>query len=262
VPQNHPPYIKPVKLSNIEISTLSILLLLPTSGRAADLPLTTRRQTVRPLAVPADTRKISLKDVPLYKPYGYSAWQLGPGVDEGRKFNLMPSDYTGVTKAALLLSYFSLSDVHITDKESPAQLPWFGWTAPFGGGGLFECAYSPIMRSTTHVLDAAVKTLNTLHRQTPFDFGLALGDVANCDQFNALRWFIDVMDGKWITPSSGAHLGADTVDYQKPYQAAGLDRSIPWYEAIGKPLSPTMQTKIAGYGAALGSSLISVNPLR
>ena len=134
---------------------------------------------------------------------------------------------------ARLLSFFSMSDVHITDKESPAQLPWFGWSAAFGAGGLFECAYSPIMLSTTHVLNAAVKTINGLHRQTPFDFGICLGDVANCDQFNELRWFIDVMDGQPITPSSGAHLGADTIDYQKPYQAAGLDRSIPWYEAIG-----------------------------
>ena len=89
------------------------------------------------------------------------------------------------------------------------------------------------MLSTTQVLDAAVKTVNALHRQTPFDFGLVLGDVANSSQFNELRWFIDVMDGQRITPSSGAHLGADTIDYQKPYQAAGLDRSIPWYEVIG-----------------------------
>ncbi len=217
----------------IQIISLSIPLLLPLSGNGADLPLTTRQQTVRPLAIPADTRQITLSNVPLYRLYGYSAWQLGPGVDEGRKFNLMPSGYTGTTNAARLLSFFSMSDVHIDDKESPAQLPWFGWSAPFGAGGLFVSAYSPINLSTTHVLDAAVKTINGLHRQTPFDFGICLGDVANCEQFNELRWFIDVMDGRKITPSSGAHLGADTIDYQKPYQAAGLDRSIPWYEVIG-----------------------------
>jgi metallophosphoesterase (TIGR03768 family) len=222
-----------MKTGIIQIISLLSLLWLPRSGNGADLPLTTRQQTVRPLAIPADTRQITLSNVPLYRLYGYSAWQLGPGVDEGRKFNLMPAGYTGAINAARLLSYFSMSDIHITDKESPAQLSWFGWNARFGAGGLFVCAYSPIMRSTTHVLDAAVKTINGLHRQTPFDFGLVLGDVANCDQFNELRWFIDVMDGQRITPSSGAHLGADTIDYQQPYQAAGLDCSIPWYEVIG-----------------------------
>jgi metallophosphoesterase (TIGR03768 family) len=222
-----------MRLKIIQIISLLGLLSLPVSGNGADLPLTTRQQTVRPLAIPTDTRQIFPKDVPLYKLYGYSAWQLGPGVDEGRKLNLMPAGYTGATNAARLLSYFSLSDIHLTDKESPAQLSWFGWNARFGAGGLFASAYSPIMRSTTHVLDAAVKTVNGLHHQTPFDFGLCLGDVANCDQFNELRWFIDVMDGRKITPSSGAHLGADAIDYQKPYQAAGLDRSIPWYEVIG-----------------------------
>jgi len=225
--------VKHMKPGIIQIISLSLPLLLPLSGNAADLPLTTRQQTVRPLALPPDTRQICPSNVPLYKVYGYSAWQLGPGVDEGRKFNLMPAGYTGAINAARLLSFFSLSDIHLTDKESPAQLAWFGWNARFGAGGLFASAYSPIMRSTTHVLDAAVKTVNGLHHQTPFDFGLVLGDVANCDQFNELRWFIDVMDGRKITPSSGAHLGADTIDYQKPYQAAGLDRSIPWYEVIG-----------------------------
>ena len=212
---------------------ISLAFLLPLSGSATDFPPTTRQETVRPLALPADTLKITLKDVAQYQLYGYSAWQLGPGVDEGRKFNLMPPGYTGATNAARLMSFFSMSDIHITDKESPAQLSNFGWRAPFGAGGLFASAYSPIMLSTTHVLDAAVKTINGLHRQTPFDFGLVLGDVANCQQYNELRWFIDVMDGQRITPSSGAHLGADTIDYQKPYQAAGLDRSIPWYEVIG-----------------------------
>ena len=222
-----------MKLKIIQIISLSLPLLLPVSGSGADLPLTTRQQTIRPVAIPAGTPQICPSNVPLYKVYGYSAWRWGPGEDQGRKFDLMPAGYTGATNAARLLSYFSLSDIHLTDKESPAQLSWFGWRAPFGAGGLFVSAYSPIMRSTTHVLDAAVKTANALHHQTPFDFGLVLGDVANCEQFNELRWFIDVMDGQRITPSSGAHLGADTIDYQKPYQAAGLDRSIPWYEVIG-----------------------------
>ena len=222
-----------MRLDIVQTICLSIPLLLPLSGSGADLPPTTRQQTVRPLALPADTRQISPKDVSLYRLYGYSAWQVGPGVDQGRKFSLMPAGYTRATNTARLLSFFSMSDIHITDKESPAQVPYFGWNGPFGGGGLFVSAYSPIMLSTTHVLDAAVKTINALHRQAPFSFGMVLGDVCNASQYNELRWFIDVMDGKRITPSSGAHLGADTIIYQKPFQAAGLDRSIPWYEAIG-----------------------------
>ena len=195
--------------------------------------MTTRQQTIRPLAIPPDTPQISPSNVAVYAALWLQRVALGPGEDEGRRFDLMPAGYTGATNAARLLSFFSMSDIHITDKESPAQVLYFGWSAPFGAGGLSMSAYSPIILSTTHVLDAAVKTINALHRQTPFDFGICLGDVANSSQYNELRWFIDVMDGQYITPSSGAHLGADTIDYQKPYQAAGLDRSIPWYEVIG-----------------------------
>ena len=48
-----------------------------------------------------------------------------------------------------------------------------------------------------------------------------------------MRWYLDVIDGKFITPSSGAHAGADTIAYQKPYKAAGLDKTIPWYQTKG-----------------------------
>ena len=159
----------------------------------------------------------------------------GPARTRARS-SLTPAESTVTTHAARLLSFFSMSDIHITDKESPAQVPYLGWSAGFredGLGGLNHAAYSPVMLDTTHHLDAAVKTINALHRLTPFDFGMVLGDVCNSSQYNELRWFIDVMDGQYITPSSGAHLGATNIDYQMPYQAAGLDRSIPWYEAIG-----------------------------
>ena len=70
-------------------------------------------------------------------------------------------------------------------------------------------------------------------KKNPFDFGISLGDTCNSTSYNELRWYIDVIDGKIITPSSGAHLGADTIDYQKPYKAAGIDKTIPWYQTLG-----------------------------
>jgi metallophosphoesterase (TIGR03768 family) len=89
------------------------------------------------------------------------------------------------------------------------------------------------MLYTTHILDAAIQTVNALHKQKPFDCGLFLGDADNNSQYNELRWYIDVIDGKFIRPSSGAHAGEGTIDYQKPYQAAGLDKTIPWYQTKG-----------------------------
>ena len=215
---------------------LSILILLWLSASVSGAVPTTRQQTILPIAITPGTEQVAPSNVPLYAVYGYSAWQVGAGTNEGRKLNLMPDGYKGTGNAARLLSFFSISDIHITDKESPVGVTYLGWSAAFlddGLGGLNHAAYSPVMFATTHRLDAAIKTINALHQTTPFNFGISLGDDANCSQYNELRWFIDVMDGQAITPSSGAHLGATTIDYQMPFQATGLDRSIPWYNTIG-----------------------------
>ena len=143
------------------------------------------------------------------------------------------------------MNFFTMSDIHITDKESPSQLIYLQqlyypnlFPPPYDKLGHYPWSwetsvYGPVMLYTTHVLDAAVQTINALHKKNPIDFGISLGDTCNSTQYNELRWYIDVLDGKVITPSSGAHAGADTIDYQKPFQAAGLDKSIPWYQAMG-----------------------------
>jgi len=199
----------------------------------ADEVFTTAQQQILPVALSADTPQINPKDVSLYEQNGYSTWQKGTGLSYEKRIELAP-DYADAPNAARLLSFFSISDVHISDKESPAQPIYIGWSAAYGptSAGL-SSAYSPAILSTTHVLDAVVQTINALHQKSPFDFGIALGDVTNNSQYNELRWFIDVMDGLVITPSSGAHAGADTIDYQKPFQAAGLNKTIPWYQVIG-----------------------------
>ena len=210
----------------------------PPARQAVSWPIakqvyTTAQQQVCPVALSAAVRRLHPGDVALYSQYRYSAWTLGGPLRHVVRRDLAPS-YTGAPHVARLLRYFSISDVHIADKESPAQPLYIGWNAPYGpeSNGL-SSAYSPILLSTVQVLDAAIKTINELHGSLAFDFGLSLGDAANNTQYNELRWFIDTIDGKVITPSSGAHLGASSIDYQRPFQAGGLNRAIPWYQGIG-----------------------------
>ena len=187
----------------------------PVSWPIAKKVFTTAQQQILPVAIPTTVPQINPADVPLYEPFGYSAWHVGAGTNYSQDPNtVQPYDkrtdlapgYSGAPNAARLLSFFSISDIHIADKESPAQPIYIGWSARYGpnSAGL-SSAYSPIILSTTQVLDAAVQTINALHKKTPFDFGISLGDACNNTQYNELRWYIDVLDGKVITPSSGAH---------------------------------------------------------
>ncbi len=171
-----------------------------------------------------------------YDKYGYGTYTFGGGLPCVPRFDTMPAGYSAtvasLTRIRRLLNFFAISDIHITDKEAPNQLIYLQREDPAHAGHETSIC-SPVMLYTTHVLDAAIQTVNALHRQQPFDFGISLGDACNSTQFNELRWYIDVIDGKIISPSSGAHLGADMIDYQRPYKAAGLDKSIPWYQVLG-----------------------------
>jgi metallophosphoesterase (TIGR03768 family) len=198
---------------------------------------TTVQQQVLPVPVSASAPPLNPRDLDLYTEFGYNAWQTGAGMPHTVWNTIMPSGYVKAPNAARLLSFFSMTDIHIADKESPAQPLYVGWIAegwtPESDSTYNTSAYSPVVLATTHVLDAAVQTINALHKVSPFDFGISLGDACNNTQYNELKWYLDVIDGKVITPSSGAHIGAATIDYQKPYKAAGLDKSIPWYQVIG-----------------------------
>ena len=166
--------------------------------------------------------------------YGYGQYRLAGGLAVVPRYDLLakPGSYTAPAKRKRLAHFFAMTDVHMTDKEAPNQLLYIQ-QADSASGGTMTSIYSPTIMYTTHMLDAAVQTVNALHERSPFDFGICLGDVCDSGRYNEVRWFIDVFDGKRIQPSSGAHLGADTVDFQKPYQAAGLNQSIPWYQALG-----------------------------
>jgi metallophosphoesterase (TIGR03768 family) len=198
---------------------------------------TTRQWAIVPDAVRCGANTVSPWDPVNFKKYGYGLWHYVPGIDYGKDPSIMPAGYdvSSATNTASLLRFFTIADTHVYDKESPSQ-PFCLLMKDFVNGipGItFTMLY------TTHILDAAIQTVNALHKLTPFDCGIFLGDACNNSQYNELRWYIDVIDGKFITPSSGAHLGVSPndpngpIDYQQPYQAAGLDKTIPWYQTKG-----------------------------
>ena len=188
---------------------------------------TTLQRTVLPNQKPAAA--IRVDDVANYQKNGFGRWHYGPALSYDRRLDLFAQPAAGkpARHAARLLNFFAITDIHICDKESPSSAIYLGLKHDIPSG------YSPVMLDTSHVLDAAVQTINALHRRSRFDFGILLGDTCNNTQYNELRWYIDVLDGKTITPNSGAHAGADSVDHQKSYKAAGLDKSIKWYQTLG-----------------------------
>jgi len=215
----------------VAVSICSLLVLTTYAAK-----LGTCEQTICPVSLGTNPVHVAASNVNLYAEYNYSAWQWGGGVDDKQCFDLMPEGLSSVTNEAHLLSFFAFSDVHITDKESPAQVPYMGWTAPFkdpGPANLNPSAYSAIVLATMQRLNAAVKTVNKIHQLMSFDFGIELGDVCNAGQNNELKWFIGVMDGQWIDPDSGAAEPEPKMDYQQAFQAEGLNPSIPWYQVVG-----------------------------
>lgn len=200
-----------------------------------DTPAVTTRERMLsfPLTLTPGLEKNELHHVSRYEELGYGEWSFGSGLPVMERLDLMPVDYVRPDnlEKERLLRFFSFADVHTTDKEAPNQLILFQQIDPVSYRN--TSIYSPVMLYSTQVLDAAVQTVNDLHSRDAFDFGITLGDACNNSAYNETRWFIDVLDGKVITPSSGAHVGADSIDYQMPFQAAGLDSDIPWYMVLG-----------------------------
>ena len=141
--------------------------------------------------------KTEICQIEQFDKFGYGKWTLGSSLPLMPRTDIMAKGYSNssLTRIIKFVNFFTFSDIHITDKESPNQFVYFQQYDRFVYSN--TSVYSPVMLYSTHVLDAAIQTINALHKQTPFDFGISLGDTCNSTSYNELRWYIDIIDHRF-----------------------------------------------------------------
>jgi metallophosphoesterase (TIGR03767 family) len=98
------------------------------------------------------------------------------------------------------------TDVHVCDAQAPSRLEGgdaFGWVNPGSDGG-----HRPQETCTTQVLDRLVAATNAVATSPLSGARMAwcvqTGDNVDNRTAGELRWWIDVLDGRPVTPNTGA----------------------------------------------------------
>lgn len=112
--------------------------------------------------------------------------------------------------AKRLLRFAHIADLQIGDDESPTRL------ASFDGPTLTNAALRPSDAYLCRMTNAAVRTINALHRSDPFSFTLTGGDNADSAQTNELDWVLGMLSG-------GANVNCDSGDGNDMVAGPGND---------------------------------------
>src|SRR5471030_3277569 len=80
----------------------------------------TTRRVIKPII---KDKKLSVKDLAIYEELDFGKWAYGEGQPNEPKYELMEDGYVKPKEPGNeLLSFAVITDIHITDKESPLQV--------------------------------------------------------------------------------------------------------------------------------------------
>ena len=140
----------------------------------------------------------------------YYALTTGPGEPHLLRTDLATPRPPGTRRS--LANFAQFTDIHLVDAQSPARVEFVDRFNDPGVGCqnlVFSAAHRAHETLTLHVFEAMVRQVRAIGRSpvtgAPLQFSVCTGDNIDNQQFNELRWFIDLMDGgHLVTPNSGA----------------------------------------------------------
>ena len=143
-----------------------------------------------------------------------------------------------------LLAFHHFSDFRIVDEESPLRSEWVEACRPAVTTDAFRPQESLSLQAAAAMIGQANRINQSEITGRPVDFALHTGNAADNAQYNELRWFLDLMDGKDVNPDSGkpgyeglqAGSPAPAYDHllqdaQSRFSPQGL--RYPWYAVVG-----------------------------
>jgi hypothetical protein len=153
---------------------------------------------------------------------------------------------------SLVARFVHLCDTQIADDESPLRVAMVD--NPFISG-----AFRPQEAHGCQTTNAAVRTINAVHAETPLDFVVLGGDNADSAQSNEVQWFLDVLDGAPVVHCDSGQdddpVPGEDNDPKDRFAPVGLD--VPWLWVSGNH-DVTVQGNFAIEGraeAAIGAEV-------
>jgi 3',5'-cyclic AMP phosphodiesterase CpdA len=161
-----------------------------------------------------------------YESGGFGDSAAGPG----QKYTTVVFDGTAAPKAGAnakrLLRFVHMPDLQLMDDESPTRL------GSFDAADLTTSALRPQDEYECRIVNAAVRTVNALHRKDPFAFLLLGGDNADSAQENEHDWALSILGGAdSVACDSGDKddpIPGPDNDGKDPFKAEGLLMPFKW----------------------------------
>lgn len=144
----------------------------------------------------------------------YHRLAAGPGEPHILRSELAqagPSHNRNINAKGSLINFVHFTDIHLIDAQSPARVEFLDRYADPGNGCEsipFSSAQRPQEMLTLHTLEAMIRQIRAISvgplTRREMAFCICTGDNIDNEQFNELRWFVELMDGGVnVTTNSG-----------------------------------------------------------